>query len=142
MPIPASSGETTRHRLNRGGDRHANSALHHIAKVRLGTDPGTRAYAARLTATGKSKKGILRCLKRAIAREVFHLVISPPPVEHSDDLRPARQALGLTLTDVASALGCSVGKTSQLERGTIRDVRFLNDYRHWLTTTIQPQDAA
>ena len=57
-------------------------------------------------------------------------------------LRPARQALGLTLTDVATALDCSIGKISQLERGTIRDVRFLHNYRHWLTTTIQPQNAA
>ena len=73
---------------------------------------------------------------------MYHLVTSPPPVEHSDDLRPARQALGLTLTDVATALDCSIGKISQLERGTIRDVRFLHNYRHWLTTTIQPQNAA
>ena len=138
-PIPASSGKTSRHRLNRGGDRHANSALHHIAKVRLGTDPDTRAYAARLTAAGKSKKDILRCLKRAIARQVFHLITNPPVIEHSDDLRPARQALGLTLANVADALGCSIMKISQLERGTIRDVRFLRRYRDWLTTTPELQ---
>lgn len=141
-PIPASSGKTTRHRLNRGGDRHANSALHHIAKVRLATDPDTRTYAARLTAAGKSKKDILRCLKRAIARQVFHLITDPPAVEHSDDLRPARQALGLTLTNVADALGCSIMRISQLERGTVRDVRFLRHYRNWLTATHELQFAA
>ena len=60
-PIPASSGKTNRHRLNRGGDRQANWALHQIALVRLSSDPRTKAYAARLTATGKSRKEILRC---------------------------------------------------------------------------------
>ena len=55
-PIPASSGRTTRRRLNRGGGRAANSALHRIALVRLATDPDTRAYAAKHTAEGKSKK--------------------------------------------------------------------------------------
>ena len=92
-PIPASSGKTTRHRLNRGGDRAANSALHRIALVRLATDPDTRAYAEKRIAEGKSKKDILRCLKRAIARQVFHLITNPPAVEHSDDLRPAEGQL-------------------------------------------------
>ena len=71
-PIPASSGTTTRHRLHRGGDRAANSALHMIAVVRLRYCARTRAYAARRTAEGRSKKEILRCLKRSIARELFH----------------------------------------------------------------------
>ena len=70
-PIPASSGKTTRHRLNRGGDRDANTALHIIAVVRLRYCPRTRAYAERRTGEGLSKPEILRCLKRYIAREVF-----------------------------------------------------------------------
>ena len=69
-PIPASSGETTRHRLNPGGDRAANAALHMIAIVRLRYCSRTRAYAARRTEEGLSKKEIIRCLKRYIAREV------------------------------------------------------------------------
>ncbi len=73
-PIPASSGRTTRHRLNRGGDRQANCALWRIALVRLRHDPRTRAYAARRTTEGLSKKEILRCLKRAIAREVYYVI--------------------------------------------------------------------
>ena len=85
-PIPTSSGHTTRHRLNRGGDTTANSALHRIALVRLATDPDTRAHAAKRTAEGKSKKDILRCLKRAIAREVFHLTTHPQPVQSTTDL--------------------------------------------------------
>jgi transposase len=70
-PVPASSGKTTRHRLNRGGDRAANSALHIIAIGRLRTDPRTKAYIAKRVAEGHSKLEAIRCLKRYIAREVF-----------------------------------------------------------------------
>ncbi len=76
-PIPASSGQTRRHRLNRGGDRQANNALHTIALVRLRYDPATRAYSARRTAAGLSKQDILRCLKRHIAREIYHELTHP-----------------------------------------------------------------
>jgi transposase len=73
-PVPASSGKTTRHRLNRGGDRAANSALHIIAVGRLRTDPRTKAYMAKRVAEGHSKLEAIRCLKRYIAREVFPLI--------------------------------------------------------------------
>ncbi|WP_433490847.1 IS110 family transposase [Nocardia grenadensis] len=77
-PIPASSGRTHRHRLNRGGDRQANAALHRIAITRLRWDPATRAYAQRRTTQGLTKKEIIRCLKRYIAREIYHLITNPP----------------------------------------------------------------
>ena len=70
-PIPASSGKTTRHRLNRGGDRRLNSALWRITIVRLATDPGTRAYLDRRVSEGRTKTEAIRCIKRYIAREVF-----------------------------------------------------------------------
>jgi transposase len=71
-PIPASSGRTTgRHRLNRGGDRAANAALYRIVMCRLRWDPATRAYVERRTKQGRSKKDIIRYLKRYITREVF-----------------------------------------------------------------------
>jgi transposase len=71
-PVPASSGKTAgRYRLNRGGDRQANSALWRIVIVRLGSDPATRAYADRRSKEGLSKKEIIRCLKRYVAREVY-----------------------------------------------------------------------
>jgi transposase len=71
-PQPASSGRTTgRHRLSRSGDRAANSALYMVAIVRLRHHAPTRAYFARRTAEGLSKREIIRCLKRYIAREVF-----------------------------------------------------------------------
>ena len=70
-PIPASSGRTHRHRLNRGGDRRANNALYIVVLGRLRYDSRTRAYAARRTTEGLSKPEIIRCLKRYVAREIF-----------------------------------------------------------------------
>lgn len=71
-PIPVSSGKTQRMRLHRGGDRQANAALHMIAVCRLRYHEPTIAYAQRRLAEGLSKKDVLRCLKRFIAREVYH----------------------------------------------------------------------
>ena len=76
-PLPASSGRTHRHRLNRGGDRHANCALWRIVITRMATDPTTRAYVARRTSDGLTKKEIIRCLKRYIARDVYNLLTQP-----------------------------------------------------------------
>ena len=73
-PIPASSGTITRHRLNRAGGRQLNRALHTVALSRLPIHEPTKAYADRRTAEGKSAREIMRCLKRAIAREVFRLM--------------------------------------------------------------------
>lgn len=73
-PLPASSGMTQRHRLNRGGDRQANRALHLAVISRLRLDPKTQAYVAKKTAQGHSKLEIIRCLKRYLAREVYYLL--------------------------------------------------------------------
>jgi transposase len=70
-PIPASSGTTTRHRLHRGGDRAANSAIHMIVINRLRWHAATKAYLERRTADGKTNKEIIRCLKRAVVRELY-----------------------------------------------------------------------
>jgi transposase len=78
-PLPASSGRTMRYRLNRGGDRHANAALYRIVLCRLRWDPRTRAYAARRTAEGMTRKEIIRCLKRYVAREVYTALLNPHP---------------------------------------------------------------
>ena len=137
-PTPASSGKTNRHRLNRGGDRQANWALHQIALVRLSSDPRTKAYAARLTATGKNCKEILRCLKRAIAREAWHLLTHPQPAPRTDDLRRLRHERGLTLTQAAHHLNTHPARISELERGTRPDTTLTAAYRQWLNTQ-QPQ---
>jgi transposase len=73
-PIPASSGQTVRHRLNRAGDRQLNRALHTIVLSRLTHDPETRAYAERRRAEGRSDREIKRCLKRYVARRLFRLL--------------------------------------------------------------------
>ncbi len=72
-PVPASTARSNKHRLNRGGDRQANRVLHVITLSRMHTDPRTREYVARRTAQGLSKKDIMRCLKRYIAREIYHI---------------------------------------------------------------------
>jgi transposase len=70
-PLDASSGLQRRHRLNRGGDRQANNALWRIALVRMSNCPRTRAYVERRTKEGRTKREIIRCLKRYIAREIY-----------------------------------------------------------------------
>ncbi len=75
-PIPASSGKTNRHRLNRGGDRQANAALHRIVIVRLRHVDRTRGYMRRRTGEGMSKPEVIRCLKRYVAREVFSVLLN------------------------------------------------------------------
>lgn len=94
-PIQASSGRTSRHRLDFGGDRQANRALHMIAVCRLRYCQRTRAYAAKRTAQGLNRREILRCLKRYIARQTYHTLqadlanLTPPPV-------PPRRAITIT----------------------------------------------
>jgi transposase len=73
-PVPASSGKTNRHRLNRAGDRQANSALYHVVIVRMRYDETTRAYVTRRTAEGRTKKEIIRCLKRYLVRQLYPLI--------------------------------------------------------------------
>lgn len=76
-PIPASSGKTVRHRLNRQGNRDANRALYVIVLCRMSREKRTRAYVAKRIAEGKSKKEIIRCLKRYVAREIYRTLILP-----------------------------------------------------------------
>lgn len=77
-PIPASSGKTTRYRLNRSGDRQLNRALHTVVLSRLRYDPETRAYAERRRAQGKTDRDIKRCLKRYVARQLHRQLENPP----------------------------------------------------------------
>ena len=89
-PQPASSGRTTgRHRLNRSGDRAANSALYIVTIVRLRHHEPTRAYVERRTAEGLSKREIIRCLKRYIAREVFANLPRPQHDSLTNSIQPA-----------------------------------------------------
>ena len=94
-PIPVSSGRTDRHRLNYGGDRDANRALHMIAVCRLRYCERTRAYAARRTAEGKTKTEIIRCLKRYIARELYHALVADL-LAQPDTPRPRDPIISIT----------------------------------------------
>jgi transposase len=86
-PLPASSGRTDRHRLNRGGDRQANAALYRIVLCRMRWDLRTRDYVERRTKDGLSKKEIIRCLKRYVAREIYRILV--PSTETPSDLNSA-----------------------------------------------------
>ncbi|MFA3839498.1 transposase [Streptomyces aureus] len=76
-PVEASSGKTQRRRLNRGGDRQANSALYTIVLARLRWDARTRGYVERRTGEGKTRREAIRCLKRYVAREIYQTIIPP-----------------------------------------------------------------
>nr|WSY51949.1 IS110 family transposase [Streptomyces sp. NBC_00886] len=132
-PVPASSGKTNRHRLSRGGDRAANAALYRIALVRMSSDRRTRDYVTRQTTAGRTKKEIIRLLKRAVAREMFRCLTTTVTVPDIADLRPARQAKNITLTAVAHHFGVWPAVISCIERGTRRDDDLANAYRDWLT---------
>jgi transposase len=80
-PIPASSGQTVRVRLNRSGDRHLNQALYTVVLTRLRTDPGTRAYATRRRAQGKTNREVKRCLVRYVARQLYRLLETQPALD-------------------------------------------------------------
>ncbi len=94
-PLPASSGKTNRHRLNRGGDRIANNALWRIVLVRMSSDTKTRNYVDRRTKEGLSKKEIIRCLKRYVARDVYRRLALLSSLLHARGCQPPdRRALG------------------------------------------------
>jgi transposase len=131
-PVQASSGMHTRHRLNRSGNRQANHALWRIAMVRLTSDEETRAYAARRQAEGKTKRDIVRCLKRHIAREIFAHLTKPAAVPIGGDLRAARTAARISLETVSSELGSWPTKISRLERGLDHNSDLARRYQAWL----------
>ena len=85
--LEASSGKHRRHRLDRGGNRQLNAALYRITLCRLRWDPRTKAYAERRTTEGLSKKEIIRCLKRLIAREIYPILIQTS--QHNTTTRAA-----------------------------------------------------
>ena len=132
-PVQASSGRIVRHRLNRGGDRQANNALWRIATIRLRTDPRTIEYAQKRQAEGKTRKEIIRCLKRYIARQVYQLLTNPHQTPSGAHLRCLRQNTQTTLVQAATALQTHPTSLSQLERGLYHNHHLATRYHHWLT---------
>ena len=131
-PLPASSGQTQRHRLNRSGNRQANNALWRIAVVRMIDDEETRVYLARRTAEGKTKRDVTRCLKRHIAREVFFLLKNPAYEDVGAQLRARRELAHVSLQTVSDHFGVWPTKVSRIERGLQQDDEFVELYRTWL----------
>ena len=137
-PVPASSGRVVRHRLNRGGDRQANQALWRIAITRMRCHQPTIEYVRRRQTEGKTRREIIRCLKRYIAREVYHLLTNPPPTPSGARLRCLRQNTQTTLAQAAAALHAHPTRLSQLERGQYHNHQLATRYQTWLTTPQKP----
>ena len=136
-PIPASSGKSSgRHRLNRGGDRQANRAIHEIARARMAHDPRTRAYIEKKTSEGKSKREAVRCLCRFIAREVYRLLTGPQEAPCDQSLLARRRrAAGLTQGQAAEGSGLTRSKVGRLERMQEFDTASLARYSSFLEHT-------
>lgn len=131
-PIPVSSGRIDRHRLSRGGDRQANAALHHIVKNRMTHDPATRAYRDGHLEKGWTTAAVYRGLKRAVAREIFQALNGNCAVPDYTDLRPARRAKNITITNAAEAMGVWPARVGELELGRRRNDELAQRYREWL----------
>ena len=140
-PVQASSGQTVRHRLNRGGNRQANNALWRIATTRMRYDKTTIAYTHRRQAEGKNRREIIRCLKRHIARQIYYLLTNPPPIPNGADLRTRRQQAQITLTHAAQQLPAHPTLLSRLERNLYHNQQLANRYQHWLTNQPAPTAA-
>ena len=137
-PVEASSGKVKRYRLNRGGDRQANRALHTIARQRMKRDERTRLYVSKRTEDGKTRREIERILVRYIAREVYHALMHPMDAgrrsyeEAADSAKSQRLRIGATQAQAASALGVASARVSELERCVLVDESLLRRYRDWL----------
>lgn len=121
-PVPASSGKTNRHRLNFAGNRAANHALWRIVMARMAhRDPRTIAYVERRTTEGLSKRDIIRCLKRYVAREVFGVIVAPPaPAPTGTEIRALRNEAGITQTQLAMTVDLTLMQVSRIERNLLR----------------------
>jgi transposase len=122
-PIPASSGQRVRHRLCRGGNRHANSALHRIVLLRMRhREPRTMAYIARRRAEGLTDRDIMRCLKRHVANEVYATLLNPAAEDPTGPrVRAARRQLGIPISVLAATLQVPYQRLRRLEIGTRAD---------------------
>ena len=136
-PIPAESGKTNgRVRLNFGGNRRANKALHTIVISRMRSDPKTRAYVDKRRSEKHplSTKGIIRCLKRYVCREVYRALTHPKDTAARIDraaLREARKKAGLTQAELGHILGVSKSTISDVETGRNSCLRVVELYNSW-----------
>lgn len=129
-PIEASSGKTVRHRLNRGGNRQANRALHSIVISRMCGDERTSEYIARRVSEDKSKREAMRCLMRYVAREVYRTLMSPTTTGHASgaSLAARRKRAGLPQRDIADRLGIRTEVVSSIETERAKYLKTRDDY--------------
>ena len=127
-PIPASTAGSGRYRLNRGGDRCLNRAIHQIVIVRLANDKRTKDYMARSLSRGKTRRETIRNLKRYVTRELFKALLSEEPVKRDFSYRMRRRQAGLTVTEVAKRLGTNKARVSRFERELLIDVNLEAHY--------------
>jgi len=122
-PKPASSGQRIRHRLSRGGNRHANAALHRIVLLRRRhREPRTMAYFERRRVEGLTDRDIVRCVKRHVANEVYAALLNPGKENPAGrQIRIERQRLGIPISVLAATLGVPYQKLRRLEIGTRQD---------------------
>ena len=141
-PVDASTGDVKRHRLNRGGNRQANSALYQIVFSRMRHDGRTKAYMEKRKAEGKSRKETIRCLKRYVANEVYRALLNPKdvPEPKGPALRELRISLGLAQREVAPLLHVSQAKVSAIERTVTRSPRLEKRYEEALTQLAAQDD--
>lgn len=137
-PMRASSGQRTRHRLSRGGNRHANSAIHRIALLRLRhREPRMMAYFDRRRAEGLTDRDIMRCLKRHLANEVYAALINPvAPPPAGPELRARRCQQGVSMRELATILDTPYRRLQRLETGA----RAEPARRHRVTTALDELD--
>ena len=134
-PIEASSGKKSGHRINRGGDRTANAALHRIVLVRISRrHQPTMDYIARRTTEGLSKRDIIRCLKRYVAREVSNALTHPEPTTDIATLRARRNTLGIPMKTVAEHFKRPINAIARLELGQVHDAELATRHHAWLNT--------
>ena len=134
-PIPVSSGRKDRFRLNRGGDRQANRAIHEIVRARMAREERTRSYIAKKLSEGKTKKEAIRCACRYVSREVYKLMTGPQlPLPDPRELVEHRKALGIRQKDVASALGLTLNQISCIEQGKTVEGDRLRAYDSFLAS--------
>lgn len=132
-PIPASSGKTCRHRLNRGGNRQANRAIHDILISRMSHDERTRNYISKRISEGKTKREAMRCLKRYIAREIYGLLTHASEGHpNPDELKARRLKCGLTQKRIAESMEVAPRMVSAAENRVTYETTFLLAYERAL----------
>lgn len=140
-PIEASSGKVIRHRLNRGGNRSANRALHMIVVSRMSFDERTVAYIERRTSEGKTKRETMRCLKRYVAREVYSILLDPTATKYpkGNELTIKRSVLGMSQKTIAEKLGVPNTRISEIEREKRLHLGIRVEYNRLLNTLLENQ---